>query len=98
MTCGVGKFRWPATDLKEALSGMRFCLCANSYRTASSNRGRLKGFWKVWRAPRNFATSKPFCSPPAPDMAITFGVEELPGQGQEHVQPIHHRHEHVDDD
>src|SRR6267143_3055307 len=32
----------------------------------------LKGFWKVCRAPRSFATSKTFFSPPTPEIAITL--------------------------
>ena len=32
----------------------------------------LKGFWKVCRAPRSFATSKTFFPPTAPEIAITL--------------------------
>ena len=32
----------------------------------------LKGFWKVCRAPRSFAASKTFFSPPTPEIAMTL--------------------------
>jgi len=38
----------------------------------ASRCGRLKGFWKVCRAPRSFATSKAFFSLLAPEIAITL--------------------------
>ena len=57
----------------------------------------LKGFWKVCRAPRSFATSKTFFSSPAPEIAITLAWRNSRVSSRSMSSPYQFGHDNVCD-